>query len=103
MQLFSDNRIKSGYFGEIFRFSIAKFQKCVLLNLYQKIKGGVFMSERIYYGGEILTMESELYADYLIAENGRIKGTGKGARLSRSPQPSFRLRKPFFTAFALGL
>lgn len=37
------------------------------------------MSERIYYGGEILTMESELYADYLIAENGRIKGTGKGA------------------------
>lgn len=79
MQLFSDNRIKSGYFGEIFRFSIAKFQKCVILNLYQKIKGGVFMSERIYYGGEILTMESELYADYLIAENGRIKGTGKGA------------------------
>ena len=36
------------------------------------------MSEKIYYGGEILTMESELYADYLIAENGRIKGTGKG-------------------------
>ena len=63
MQLFSDNRIKSGYFGEIFRFSIAKFQKCVILNLYQKIKGGVFMSERIYYGGESLTVGCEVCED----------------------------------------
>ncbi|MBS1305814.1 MAG: amidohydrolase [Christensenellaceae bacterium] len=36
------------------------------------------MSRRIYFGGDILTLEGEGRADYLVAENGKIKGAGKG-------------------------
>lgn len=37
-----------------------------------------FMSQRIYYGGNILTMDKDGTSDYLITENGKIKGLGKG-------------------------
>lgn len=36
------------------------------------------MSQRIYYGGNILTMDKDGTSDYLITENGKIKGLGKG-------------------------
>ena len=37
-----------------------------------------FMSQRIYYGGNILTMDKDGTSDYLITENGKIKSLGKG-------------------------
>ena len=37
-----------------------------------------FMSQRIYYGGNILTMDKDETSDYLITENGKIKNLGKG-------------------------
>ncbi|MFQ7077637.1 MAG: hypothetical protein ACLRSW_06700 [Christensenellaceae bacterium] len=36
------------------------------------------MSQRIYYGGNILTMDKDETSDYLITENGKIKNLGKG-------------------------
>lgn len=34
---------------------------------------------RVYYNGTIITMEDDIYADYVVTENGIIKETGRGS------------------------
>ena len=47
-----------------------------------KNRKGLIMTKKLFYNGDILTLEDELYAEAVLVEDGKIKAVGKKEELT---------------------